>query len=206
MSETAAREGLGELGVSRETLERLDRYVSLLDEWRQKLNLVGPKEMDHVWARHVYDSAQLIPLIKPGSSIIDIGSGAGFPGLVLAAQAAETGGTVRMVESVGKKCAFLSTVISELGLPARAISGRIESLEPDSVGYITARALAPLPKLIGYAAPWIDRGATALFFKGSSWREELTAAQEYWTLAYEAIPSRTNETGIILEIKEAKRV
>ncbi|MEQ8558028.1 MAG: 16S rRNA (guanine(527)-N(7))-methyltransferase RsmG [Henriciella sp.] len=206
MTEDEAKDALSALGVSRETQLRLERYVSMLGEWRQRMNLIGPREMDQIWARHVYDSAQLLPLMGHGSRIVDIGSGAGFPGIVLACEAVGGDGDVSMVESVGKKCAFLSAVISELGLPARAINKRIEAVNGERADFITARALAPLSKLISYAAPWIDRGATALFFKGEHWREELTQAQEYWTLAYEAIPSRTSETGVILKIMEVKRV
>jgi len=206
MSEREAQEAVAALGVSRETMARLERYVLLLDQWRKRMNLIGPREMDHVWARHVLDSAQLIPFTGHDSQVLDIGSGAGFPGLVLSCVAAEGAGRVTLVESVGKKCAFLSAVIADLGLPAAVSNRRIETLEPHRVDFVTARALAPLSRLLDYAEPWIGKGATALFFKGEHWREELTQAQEYWNLAYEAIPSRTNGAGVILKIMEATRV
>lgn len=206
MTESEAKRALDALGVSRETKSRLERYVRLLDQWRQRMNLIGPKEIAHIWDRHVLDSAQLFCIIGQDAQTLDIGSGAGFPGLVLACAAAEGDGHVTMVESVSKKCAFLSAVISDLQLPASVSNKRIEALDVEAVDFVTARALAPLPRLLDYAGPWIGKGATGLFFKGEHWREELTQAQECWNLAYEAIPSRTHETGVILKIMEATRV
>lgn len=195
-----------EAGVSRETLPLLEGYVRLLDDWRQRMNLIGPREMDTIWERHVLDSAQMAGLTLKESRIVDIGSGAGFPGLVLACEAKTRGGDVTMVETTGKKCAFLQAVISEIGLPAKVVQSRIENAKAERVDFITARALAPLPKLLGYANPWMAKGATALFFKGERWQEELTDASDYWTLKHEAIPSRTSERGVILKIEEAHRV
>ena len=206
MREKQAKDALQALGVSRETEARLERYITLLDDWRRRMNLIGPKEMDHIWSRHVLDCAQLMPMTGPDARILDLGSGAGFPGLVLACAAGDAGGHVTMVESVGKKCAFLNAVISDLRLPARVANKRIEALPVGTVDFVTARALAPLVRLLDYSAPWIGKGATAFFFKGEHWREELTQAQECWNLAYEAIPSRTNETGVILKIMEVTRV
>ncbi|WP_300377465.1 16S rRNA (guanine(527)-N(7))-methyltransferase RsmG [Henriciella sp.] len=205
MTENEAKARLSDLFVSRETLSRIESYVELLDDWRRKLNLIGPREMEHIWARHVLDCAQIIPHVTQDARILDIGTGAGLPGLVLACNSAADG-HVSMVESVGKKCAFLAAVVTELGLPATIHNKRVEAIEPKPVDYVTARALAPLPKLLGYTESWISRGATGLFFKGEHWRDELTEAQECWTLAYEAIPSLTSEGGIILKIMEAKRV
>jgi 16S rRNA (guanine527-N7)-methyltransferase len=206
MQANGAQSALSELGVSRETYRRLEHVVSILGDWRQKMNLVGPREMEQIWPRHIVDSAQLLPQIPEEAQILDIGSGAGFPGLVLACAAAETGGFVTMVESTSKKCAFLQAVISEVGLPARVINKRIEAVDAEPVDFITARALAPLPRLVAYAFPWLSKGATGLFFKGERWQEELTDAADCWSLLYEAIPSRTSETGIILKIEEAHRV
>ncbi|WP_018148810.1 16S rRNA (guanine(527)-N(7))-methyltransferase RsmG [Henriciella marina] len=195
-----------ETGVSRETLPKLEGFVELLDERRQKMNLIGPREMDQIWDRHILDSAQIVGLTTPDCRIVDLGSGAGLPGLVLACEASTRGGEVIMVESTGKKCAFLQTVITELKLPAKVIQGRIENAVPEHVDFITARALAPLPRLVSYAYPWMAKGATALFFKGERWQEELTDASDCWTLRHEAIPSRTSDTGVILKIEEAHRV
>lgn len=206
MTEAEAKSAVSELNVSRETLALIEAYIELLDDWRQRINLVGPNEMAHVWSRHVLDSAQLVPMVGSDARVVDLGSGAGFPGLILGCHAKTTGGSVTVIESVGKKCAFLSDVATKLQLPVRIINGRVEASRAGSVDFVTARAFAPLPKLIEYAAPWISLGATGLFFKGERWREELTQAQEYWTLAYEAIPSRTSQTGVILKVTEAKRV
>lgn len=206
MTETEAKSALSDYGVSRETLDRLEAYVALLNEWRQRINLIGPNEIDHVWARHILDCAQLLPMVGEAAEIVDLGSGAGLPGLVLGCAAVERGGRVTMIESVGKKCAFLADVTAKLSLPVRILNKRVESVSPEPASFVTARAFAPMPRLLDYAAPWIDRGATGLFFKGERWREELTEASECWTLAYEAIPSRTRDTGVILKIKEAKRV
>lgn len=200
-----ARE-LDTLNVSRETLADLEQFIDLLADWSGRINLVGPNELSQIWTRHVLDSAQLLPMLRPNARVIDFGSGAGFPGLVLACHVKHAGGQVSMVESVGKKCAFLSDVITKLHLPARVLNKRVEALEAETFDFVTARAFSPLPKLLDYAEPWLMRGATGLFFKGERWQEELTQAQEYWTLAYEAIPSRTSQTGVILKIKEARRV
>ena len=206
MTEDEAKAALGALDVSRETLERLERFVALLGEWRTRMNLIGPREMDQIWARHILDSAQLVPVVGGDARVVDVGSGAGLPGVVLACHAAGSDGHVTMIESVGKKCAFLSAVIADLGLPAAITNKRIEDAAPEPVDFVTARALAPLSKLLQYTQPWLVRGATGLFFKGEHWREELTEASEYWTLAYEAIPSRTHQAGVILKIMEAHRV
>lgn len=206
MQDSNVRHELESFGVSRETMELIEQFVAILDEWRQHMNLIGPREMEQLWMRHIVDSAQLIPLMSSGPRIADLGSGAGFPGLVLACQAASTGGYVTMVESTAKKCAFLQDVITRLKLPARIQNTRIEAARSEPVDFITARALAPLPRLIEYAYPWLKSGATGLFFKGEKWQQELTDASDCWTLGHEAIPSRTSAAGVILKIKEAHRV
>lgn len=206
MTEEEAKSAISELNVSRETLELLEGFISILNDWRSRINLIGPKEFDQIWARHVYDSAQLLPMVEARARVIDLGSGAGFPGLVLGCHAKSGGGEVTLVESVGKKCAFLADVTSKLQLPVRIENRRVESIRPQKVDFVTARAFAPLPRLLDYAEPWLRGGATGLFFKGERWREELTQAEECWTLAYKAIPSRTSETGVILKITEATRV
>ncbi|MGB3626349.1 MAG: 16S rRNA (guanine(527)-N(7))-methyltransferase RsmG [Henriciella sp.] len=206
MTEAEARSAISELNVSRETFALLERYISILNEWRSRINLIGPREFDQIWSRHVYDCVQLLPLIDDGATSVDLGTGAGFPGLVLACHAKSSGGAVTLVESVGKKCAFLADVVSKLQLPARIENRRVESTEAQKADFVTARAFAPLPKLLDYAEPWLSGGATGLFFKGERWREELTQAEECWTLSYEAIPSRTSEAGVILKITEAARV
>lgn len=168
-------------GVSRETAERLETYRRLLADWSERINLVGPRELQGFWSRHALDSAQLIKLAPDARRWVDLGAGAGFPGLVVAALlAGEPGAAVHLVESTGKKCAFLRVVIDEAGLPAKVFNQRIETFGAGEGDYevVTARALAPLPRLIGYAKPLLDRGAQGLFHKGADLDAELAAAKD----------------------------
>ena len=189
--------------VSRETLDRLDQVIATLDVWRQKSNLIGPKEWPQIWTRHVGDSWQLLDHIPETARVVDLGSGAGFPGLMIAA--ARPSGHVTMVESVGKKCAFLRAAIDAAGLPASVHQGRVEAAPPISAEFVTARAFAPTPKLLDYAAPWLRKGAVGVFPKGERWKEELTAARQRWNFAYEAIQSRSGGSGVILIVREVSR-
>ena len=192
--------------VSRETLASLERYVELLDTWRTKINLIGPKEWPNIWNRHIWDSAQLFSHVDPDARILDLGSGAGFPGLVLAAYVtAEGSGEVTLIERTGKKCAFLREVIDSVGLKAQVIQETFEAVKPFSVDIVTARAFAHLPKLLDLAAPWLETGAVGYFHKGENWKEELTKAAERWIFAHEAIPSRSGGSGIILKVSEIRR-
>jgi 16S rRNA (guanine527-N7)-methyltransferase len=189
--------------VSRETLDRLDRVIETLDHWRTRSNLIGPREWPVIWTRHFADCYQLLDLIPETARVVDLGSGAGFPGLIIAA--ARPAGHVTMVESVGKKCAFLRAAIEAGGLSASVRQERVESVEPIPADFVTARAFAPLPKLLDYASPWLKRGATGLFLKGERWKEELTEARQTWNFAHEAIPSRVGGSGTILIIRELQR-
>lgn len=191
--------------VSRETLGRLQIIVSELDAWRHKTNLIGPAEFGRVWRRHVLDSIQLLPQIPADGHTIDLGSGSGFPALVLAACVKGASEKFSLVESVGKKCAFLRAAIQAANLPAKVIQGRVEAIHPVQADCVTARAFAPLPKLIEYAEPWFAQGAYAVIPKGRRWEEELTDALESWRFAYEAIPSVSGD-GAILKISEVSRV
>jgi 16S rRNA (guanine527-N7)-methyltransferase len=169
-----------EFGVSRETSARIETHRRLLAEWSERMNLVGPKELDQFWSRHARDSAQLAALAPGAKRWADLGSGAGFPGLILAAMFAGTpGGEVHLVESIAKKARFLDAVIGEAGLPARVFNQRIEEFGSGAGGYdvVTARALAPLPRLIAYANPLLARGAVGLFHKGADVDAELAAAK-----------------------------
>ena len=193
------------LDVPRETPERLERVLACLDGWRQKINLIGPSEWDLVWHRHVLDSLQLVPILPKGR-VLDLGSGAGFPGLVIAAtRSNQEEDTVTMVESVSKKCAFLSAAIAEARLNARVLNQRVESVSPFPVTSVTARAFAPLPKLLTFAQPWLGTGAIGVFPKGKTWQEELTEAKKTWTFALETIPSHTSDDAVILRISELQR-
>jgi len=192
-----------EFDVSRETSERLDAIILTLDAWRKRSNLIGPREWPQIWSRHVADSYQILPHIPETAKCVDLGSGAGFPGLIVSA--ARPNGHVTMMESVGKKCAFLRAAITEAGLNASVFQGRIESAPRSNAEIVTARAFAPMPKLLEYASPWMENGATGVFLKGERWKEELTDAQQSWNFAYEAIPSRTGGSGVILIVRELER-
>ncbi|MGE0829921.1 MAG: 16S rRNA (guanine(527)-N(7))-methyltransferase RsmG [Hyphomonadaceae bacterium] len=169
-----------ELGVSRETLERLETHRRLLAAWAPRINLVGPGELAHYWVRHALDCAQLLRQAPPAARRwLDLGAGAGFPGLVIACCLAETEGQaeVLLVEQNAKKAAFLREAIRETGAPARVFHGKIESLDPqEAFDVVTARALAPLSRLMAHAKPWLDRGALGLFPKGADYGSELQAA------------------------------
>lgn len=168
-------------GVSRETSERLETHLRLLAEWSDRMNLVGPRELDAYWRRHALDSAQLIKLAPGARRWLDLGSGAGFPGIVLACLlTGALGAEVHLVESTAKKAAFLRAVIEEAALPAKVFNARIEDFGAENACYdvVTARALAPLPRLILYAKPFLDRGAQGLFHKGADTDAELAAAKD----------------------------
>lgn len=167
--------------VSRETIARLETHLRLLCEWSERINLVGPRELEAFWSRHALDSAQLVALAPDAKRWVDLGSGAGFPGLVIAAFLAERpGASLHLVESTGKKAAFLRAVAEEAGLPVTVFNERIEAFRAGQGPYdvVTARALAPLPRLIPYAKPILDRGAIGLFHKGADLDAELAAAKD----------------------------
>ena len=188
--------------VSRETLGSLSAYVALLEKWQRRINLVSPTTLPDIWHRHILDSAQLLPYLPVVSTrercqILDIGSGAGFPGLVLAILGA---GDVQLVESDQRKAVFLQTVIRELGLSACVSNQRIETLPAFQPDVITARALAALPKLISLIAPQLHDGLTCLFLKGASVGEELTNFQTYSNMNAHLYPSVTNDNGVVVKL------
>ena len=188
--------------VSRETLASLTAYVALLEKWQPRINLVSSATLPDIWHRHILDSAQLLPHLPvvPAHQrchILDIGSGAGFPGLVLAILGV---GDVQLVESNQRKTVFLQTVIRELGLSARVTNQRIETLPACQPDVITARALAALPKLMSLIAPQLHNGLTCLFLKGGSVDEELTNLQTYSTMTSHVYPSMTSNDGVIVKM------
>jgi 16S rRNA (guanine527-N7)-methyltransferase len=191
--------------VSRESLEKLETYAGLLLKWSAKINLVAPSTLDHVWERHFADSLQLIRFIPNGAKrIVDLGSGAGFPGLVLAIG---TGCHALLVESNGKKAAFLEDVIRQTKAPAAVHHGRIENLPLNTkADVVTARALAPLSTLLEMASLFFAQGATGLFLKGQDVGAELTNATKYWNMKFERHTSLTDPLGSVLVVEEAKRV
>ena len=192
--------------VSRETLASLSTYVAILEKWQHRINLVSPASLSDIWHRHILDSAQLLlhmPVVPVHQrcKILDIGSGAGFPGLVLAILGA---GDVQLVESDQRKAVFLQTVIRELGLSVRVSSQRIETLPACQPDIITARALAALPKLMTLIAPQLHNGLTCLFLKGASVEEELTNFETYSTMLPHLYPSVTNDDGVIVKLTMPK--
>jgi len=195
--------------VSRETAERLDRFVELLIKWQRTSNLIAGSTVPQLWTRHIADSLQLMSLAPDARTWVDLGSGAGFPGIVLGCALADTpGGRVDLVESNAKKAAFLREAVRASGAAAAVHHARAEDLIPrwpELVDVVTARALAPLLVLVGLAAPMVKRGAKALFLKGQDVEAELTEATKYWNIQVVILPSRTDSTGRIIEIRALER-
>jgi len=197
------------LAVSRETEERLAAYVALLKKWQKAENLIAPGTLPEIWRRHIADSAQLAGLFPEARRWLDLGSGAGFPGLVVAIIGAEHAGTmVHLVESNRRKCAFLRTAIRETDAPAIVHEGRIESLTEswaEPVDRISARALAPLDQLLRLAAPLMVTGVPAAFHKGQDFVREISAATQSWGFDLVKHDSRVGDGGAILDISHLSR-
>lgn len=207
---TAGRtEALRALGVSRETEARLDAFVALLGRWSGAINLVSRATLAEVWTRHILDSGQLFALAPAGARHwADLGSGAGFPGLVIAILAAETAPDllVTLVESDQRKAAFLGTVARETGLSPRIEARRIEEVPPLGADVLSARALAPLPQLLAHAERHLAPGGLALFPKGAGHAAEIAESLERWRFSVQKHPSRTDPEAVILAIGEIERV
>jgi 16S rRNA (guanine527-N7)-methyltransferase len=202
-------EALALTPTSPETVERLDRYVALLLEWQAKTNLVAPSTLPHLWTRHIADSLQLLDLAPSAKVWADLGSGGGFPGVVLACALAETpGAKVHLVERNAKKAAFLREAIRVTSAAATVhLAGIGDSVERigGRVDCVTARALAPLHQLIGFAEPFVSGGAKALFLKGQDVEAELTEATKYWIIQPRLHSSRTGGHGWIVELDQIER-
>ncbi len=198
-----------EFNVSRETMEKLERYEALLVKWNKKINLVSSSTIGDLWHRHFADSAQLWGLAPGSASLwLDFGSGAGFPGLVCAilAEGDDADLKVVLVESDQRKAAFLMTVARDLDLHVSVISKRIENAEIMRSDVITARAVAALPLLLQYAEPHRRDSTVLLFPKGNTYESELTAATKNWHIDVEAFKSITDFGSVILKMKGSKRV
>jgi 16S rRNA (guanine527-N7)-methyltransferase len=191
--------------VSRETLARLDLFVATLLDWRRRLNLIAPSTVPKLWTRHVADSLQLLALAPQARVWADLGSGAGFPGLVLACALADTPATcVHLVESNGKKAAFLREAVRVTGAPAVVHAARIEDFAkkaPEAIQIVTARALAPLRGLLAAAYPLLKRDAEGLFPKGQDVDAELTEAAKCWTIQASLATSRTDPKARIVVVR-----
>jgi len=191
------------LNVSRETLAKLEVYEAMLRQWQNTINLISSSTLHDVWRRHFFDSGQLCPLLLNAETIVDIGSGGGFPGLVVAIM---TDAPVYLVESDNRKATFLREVSRATSANANILAGRAESLPPRPAAAVTVRALAPLPKLLSLVEPWVQPGGRCYFLKGSTFEEELTDAKKIWDISYDLVPSRSDPSGTILRVKEFRRV
>lgn len=193
--------------VSRETAARLDRFVALLREWQARTNLIASSTVAEIWTRHIADSLQLLALAPQAKVWADLGTGAGFPGLVLACALAERpDASVHLVESNQKKAAFLREAVRMTGAPAKVHAERIEEfVTSDPVDVVTARALAPLKNVLALAQPLLKTGAIGLFLKGQDVEAELTEASKYWTIAATLVPSKTSQAGRVVVIGKAER-
>jgi 16S rRNA (guanine527-N7)-methyltransferase len=197
-------QGLG-VNVSRETIFALETYAALLRKWQKAINLVSGATLEDVWRRHFLDSAQLLPLLPEGDGhVTDLGSGAGFPGLVLALL---TGRPINLVESDQRKAAFLGEVARATGCAGRVQihAARVEALKPWASPVITARALADLTQLLDWASPFLSTASVCVFPKGAKAEDELTAALRVWKMTVERVRSVTDPTGLILRLSHLER-
>jgi 16S rRNA (guanine527-N7)-methyltransferase len=203
-----AEEFAAATGVSRETMTRLKLYAGMLEDWNARHNLVSRASLADMWRRHFWDSAQLAPLIpKRAKSLVDLGAGAGFPGLVLAELFRDRPGfRAVLYEATAKKCRFLEAVTVRLALAVEIRNARIEDAEPEHYDVIVARACAPLPLLLEYAQRFWGRDTKALFLKGQNVDAELTEARKSWKVALQRHPSRSDPSGVILELRELHHV
>jgi 16S rRNA (guanine527-N7)-methyltransferase len=193
-------------GVSRETLSRLERYAALLGDWNSRHNLVSTGSMAELWRRHFWDSAQVASLLpSDAGSLVDLGSGAGFPGLVLAELRRDKDFSVTLYEATAKKCRFLQAVADELKLQIEIRKQRIEEAGPRRFDVVTARACAPLAKLLPYAQRFWGKNTIGYFLKGQNLEAELTQAHKSWKIEVERHPSQSDASGVVLEIRELHR-
>lgn len=191
------------LDVSRETIERLEVFEALLRRWQKTINLVSASALDDVWRRHFLDSGQLCRLMPGVKTAADIGSGAGFPGLVVAII---SGVRVTLVEADNRKAAFLREASRETGADTEVVAGRAETAPATPAEAVTARAVAPLTRLLPLAEPWLQPGGRCYFLKGGTVEDELTDASRIWDIEYDMVPSLSDPSGAILCVKEFSRV
>jgi 16S rRNA (guanine527-N7)-methyltransferase len=192
-------------GATPAQMADLERLKAMLEDWNQRLNLVSAGSLAGFWPRHAYDSAQLLSLAPDATVWVDIGAGAGFPGLVLAILLkGQPGAKVHLVESLAKKCRFLEAVVEALSLPAEVHNARAELLGLKA-DVVTARAVAPLAKLLEFARPYMARGAVGLFLKGQGAEAEIAEARKAWRFACVASPSLSDPGGRVLRVEALAR-
>ncbi|GAB5507099.1 MAG: 16S rRNA (guanine(527)-N(7))-methyltransferase RsmG [Rhizobiaceae bacterium] len=192
--------------VSRETFLRLSAFQATFEKWAARINLTAPSTIPELWSRHILDSAQLLPLAPKALRWLDLGSGGGFPGAVLSVLLdGRNGASITLVESTQKKASFLRNAIA--GSPGSVVAKRIEDVwgEFEGTEIITARALAPLNKLLGLAEPWLAAGTTALFHKGRDYRREIQESRDAWQFSLVEHPSAIDAASVILEISDLKK-
>ncbi len=195
------------LNVSRETVDRLDRFSKQLERWSSRINLVSKNTLSEVWSRHILDSAQILTLLpKEPINICDMGSGGGFPGLVLAIILEERleAYEICLIDSDQRKCAFLRQMALQQGLKVKVLTGRLEEIEPQGAQVITARALAPLPDLIAFGTRHMKENGKMIFLKGKTAKHEITSAQEDWKFEYQTYTSLTSADSFLIEIKNVE--
>ena len=193
-------------GATPAQIADLETFIERLTGANAVMNLVGPDTLPEVWNRHIWDSAQLLELAPAARTWADLGAGAGFPGVVLAILLkGRPGAHVWLIDSLGKRCRFLQTVVDELALPATVINGRAEE-QALKVDVVTARAVAPMEKLLGYAQPYLQRGAQGLFLKGEKAEAELIEARKVWHFDSDLSVSRSDPRGRIVSVRSLRRV
>lgn len=210
MTSFGAEDFAAAANVPRETLDRLRLYARLLVEWQEKLNLVGPSTLPDLWHRHFLDSAQILDLAEERlaglgrpATWLDLGSGAGFPALVIAIMG---GGHVHLVEKSPRKCQFLRAVAEATAAPVTIHEGRAEDIHVTGIDFVTARAFAPLGRLLRLAYPFFSEDTQALFHKGQNLDEELTGARKSWNMSMAIYPSVTDQRGRIIRVEELTHV
>ena len=201
--------GLLELDVSRETLDALKYFEDLVVLWNPAINLISNSSVSDLWSRHIIDSAQLFLFTLPDEGLwLDVGSGGGFPGIVVSIVAKELAPSLRvvLVESDNRKCVFLRTVIRELGLSVKVINDRIENVKLDDVVYLSARALRNLNSLLFIVENNVSRETVCVFPKGRSYKKELVESQKNWKFDFNLIDSNTSEDSKVIVLKGLERV
>lgn len=202
----ATKEALS--NVSRETSERLEIFAKLLTSWNKKINLVAPATIGDLWERHILDSVGVFNACEPiPNHVADLGSGAGLPGLLMAVMDQENGGSNQftLIESDARKGVFCRTAAREMGVKVTVITQRIEAAPPQNAGLVTARALAPLPKLLDYVARHLGENGVAVLPKGAQYKKEVEDARQTWNFTVETRPSLSDSNSAILRIGDLTR-